>query len=416
MLKELFARMRKSAPAEPPLRYEEQRRKVADSDPTVRRQVAADPTTRPEILYYLANDAEPSVRREVARNDATPAQADLLLARDLDDEVRSELAHKIARLIPDMPAEERARVRELTVEVLDVLAQDQLPRVRAILAEELKHASQAPHDVILRLARDLHQIVHAPILEYSPLLSDADLLEIIAAGTAHSALQAIAKRRDLSGDVSEAVAATLDVPAVATLLANRSAEVRTATLDRLVEHAEQVEDWHAPLTMRAELSVRAVRRIAGFVAASLVEVLAQRNDLDEATASELATLVQQRLRESNGAVEEADAARAHRLARDGLLDEDVVMAAIEQNDRGFAMHCLAAKSGLPVESVERILRTRNGRLVTALAWRSGLSMRAAMQLQVKLGRVPPPALLHARHGTDFPMTSQEMAWQLQAFA
>jgi uncharacterized protein (DUF2336 family) len=35
---------------------------------------------------------------------------------------------------------------------------------------------------MVRLAQDVETVVAAPILEYSPLLSDADLIEIIACG------------------------------------------------------------------------------------------------------------------------------------------------------------------------------------------------------------------------------------------
>ena len=417
MLKEMFGRMRRDGePRMPAVDYDEQKRMVGDADPKVRCRLAGRQDARPEILYYLARDPSPDVRRAVAANDATPAQADLLLARDEAEEVRGELARKIARLLPDIPATERARVREMTIETLDTLAQDQLPRVRAILAQELKHSELAPRDVVLRRARDLHQIVHAAILEYSPLLSDADLTEVIAAGTARQALQAIARRRDLSADVSQAVAATLDVPAVATLLANRSAQVRSETLDMLAENAEAIEDWHEPMVMRAELSVRAVRRISGFVAAALVEVLAKRNDLDEITAAELQTRVQDRLRRSEGEEEDQVRAEVRLMHKDGTLDEETIIAALDDGRRGFVTQALALKAAITVEAVERIVRTHNARALTALAWQARLSMRAALQLQSKLGRVPPRQMLHARNGTDFPMTPDEMTWQLQTFA
>ncbi|MFX5252870.1 DUF2336 domain-containing protein, partial [Acinetobacter baumannii] len=83
----------------------------------------------------------------------------------------------------------------------------------------------------------------------------------------------------LSYNVSDAVVATLDGPAVATLLANKSAQVREETLDTIIEHAASMENWHKPLVMRAELSLRAMRRIAGFVAASLIDELVDRHKL-----------------------------------------------------------------------------------------------------------------------------------------
>ena len=82
------------------------------------------------------------------------------------------------RLMPGLDARENEETVALTIATLEVLARDSAAKVRAILAEEIKHMDCIPHDVALRLAHDLEEIVSAPILEYSPLLSDADLMEI----------------------------------------------------------------------------------------------------------------------------------------------------------------------------------------------------------------------------------------------
>src|SRR5690606_31417299 len=138
--------------------YEQQRRLIQHADPRVREDLASKPGTRPEVLYYLAGDKAAQVRRAIAGNPKTPAQADRLLATDTDDEVRCALARKIARLVPNLPPDEQVRYRELTIETLELLAQDQLPRVRAILAKELKHATSVPHRLIKRLAHDVEEI------------------------------------------------------------------------------------------------------------------------------------------------------------------------------------------------------------------------------------------------------------------
>ena len=123
--------------------------------------------------------------RPISRRPHTPTG---LLGDDEDDDVRAELARKIARLMPDLSREEAVHVRDIAIEMLEKLARDQAPRVRAILAEEIKRLDCVPKTVVDRLAHDVEQIVAAPILEYSPLLSDVDLIEIIAGATAECAL------------------------------------------------------------------------------------------------------------------------------------------------------------------------------------------------------------------------------------
>ena len=179
-------------------------------------------------------------------------------------------------MLPDLLASELEHVCELTLETLQKLADDQAPCVRAILAAEVAGLECVPKDIVLKLAHDAEGIVHVPVLEYSPLLSDNDLLEVIATARAQSALAALARRRGVSETVSDAIVASLDIPAVAALLANPNARIREDTLDKIIDHAETIEAWHGPLVMRTDLSLRALRRIAGFVGAAMIEQLSER--------------------------------------------------------------------------------------------------------------------------------------------
>src|SRR5882724_3073248 len=183
-----------------PLAYEDSKRLSASPDPAERRRVAKHDGVRPELLYFLANDPDPTVRAAVAANQATPVQADLLLARDRDDAVRQDLARKISRLAPGLSAQEQDRLRRATYEVLEILVRDQIVKVRQIIAETLKDVLDAPTEIIQLLARDYEIAVAGPILQFSPLLSDADLLEIIGRTPVAGAVEAVARRRHPMGE------------------------------------------------------------------------------------------------------------------------------------------------------------------------------------------------------------------------
>jgi uncharacterized protein (DUF2336 family) len=412
MLKGLFRR--KSEVIE--VAYEDQREMVQNPKIAVRQDLACSPNSKPEVLYYLAEDEEPKVRRAIAQNPSTPLQAAVVLSEDVDEQVRCEIARKIGRLLPDLPEDERDRTRDIVFQVIETLAQDQLARVRAILSEEIKKSDEVPRAVVKRLAKDIEAIVAAPVLEYSPLLDDADLREIIAAGTATEALQAIARRAELSEEVSEDVVATFDAAAVATLLANESAQIREETLDTIIESAAEVETWHEPLVMRPELSIRAIRRIAGFVASALIETLAMRHNIDDDFRRELKAKVQDRIETSAGDDSSQLAKTVQKLHQDGGLDDEALQTAIENGQRDFAVEALAVKSGLTPAKVERMLGTKDGKIVTSLAWKAGFSMRTAMMVQSSVARVPPPKMLHARNGTDYPMNTDDMAWQIEGMS
>jgi len=171
--------------------YEESKGLATSTSHAERKELAKRKDVKPEVLYFLAEDESPTVRRKVATNKNTPRQADVILSTDDNDEVRCDLALKIGRLVPNISETESEKLQELTFQVLETLANDNLTRVRQIVAEEIKRADNIPQNIIDQLAKDVELIVAAPILEYSPLLSDDDLMEIIQTGSTSGAISAI---------------------------------------------------------------------------------------------------------------------------------------------------------------------------------------------------------------------------------
>jgi uncharacterized protein (DUF2336 family) len=400
------------------LSYEDARAVLESHERSSQQELAGRADAEPEMLYYLAANGDEATRRAVASNPATPAKADRILADDVDPVVRAELARKVGRLLPDLLASERERVCELTLETLQKLADDQTPRVRAILAEEIAGLDCVPRDVVLKLARDVEATVSAPILEYSPLLSDADLLEVIATARAQDALAAVARRRGVSEAVSDAIVASLDIPAVAALLANPKARVRAEALEKIIDHAETIEAWHGPLAMRTDLSLRALRRIAGFVGAAILEQLCERHGLDDETQAHLNRCLRQRLeRDDEKSRSAADGLRAEILKayERGELTEAYVEKAVLTGQREVTLECLAALTPASRQTVEKIFTSRNAKAITALCWQAGLSMRVAFKIQTLIAKLHADEILPARAGVAYPLTEAEMQWHLSYF-
>jgi uncharacterized protein (DUF2336 family) len=369
------------------------------------------------VLQYLAEHGAPATRAAVAANAAAPATVNRRLADDDDENVRIELAVKIARLMPGLSREEGSHIFRLTVETLEYLAADSAVRVRAALAEEIKHLTNIPKDVVLALARDLETIVAAPVLEYSPLLSDSDLIEIIACGQVREVLNAISRRPTLSEEVTDKLVQSMDVSTVATLLVNPNAKIRKATLELVVKEAKEIESWHLPLALRTDLSARAIRRIAGFVGAAIIERLAARHDLSDATRQHLNRQLRLRLEEktSTAELQASAAANVAKAKAAGQLDADFVEDAALNGQRETVTLALAELARVPAADVRRILSSGRAKPLVALAWHAGLSMRIAFKLQNFVMKLPANALLPARGGVEFPLTPEEMSWQLSCF-
>jgi uncharacterized protein (DUF2336 family) len=415
------------------LTYEEEKEIARHGDVSVRAKLAAREDVRPEILYYLAEDPAPEVRRNIAANSQTPRHADLVLARDDNEDVRCDLVAKIARLAPGLSANEQEQVRRLTYQVLEILARDQLVRVRRILAETIKDMADAPVAIIGRLARDTEVEVAGPVLRSSPVLADEDLLEIIRTCRASGLLNAISQRANVAAQVSDAIVATDDVQAIGTLLSNPSAQIREETLDRLIDRAPDIEAWHAPLVRRPKLSPWAVTRIAAFVADHLIEALQARGDIDSGTIETLKGALHNRLERETAeprnrgeaadaagspAHEDADAlcARLRRRHAEGQLTEEDIYTAMAAGDRRFVAAALSVLSDLPLPLVEKIAESRSARGITALCWKAGLGMPFATKIQIRFAHIAPNAAVMPTGADKYPMTPEEMQWQIDFFA
>jgi len=413
-----------AAAPEAQLSYVESKRLARDGDPAVREHLAGREDVRPEVLYFMAEDDSAEVRGRIAANLSTPRQADLILARDRDEAVREKLARKIELLLPELDADQQAQAYKYLVEVIEILAQDQVIRVRQIVAETLQEVASAPSHVIQRLARDVAEVVACPVLEFSPLLSDQDLLEIIESGGDSGRLSAISRRQGVGAQVTDAIVATQDEGAISALLDNGSAQIREEALDGLVAAAIEVSAWQEPLVRRPRLPASAVRKLAAFVASSLLDLLKARHDLDRETARLVAREVARRIEDAakeaaqkgiETAAGETAEKRATRMFEAGELDDQVLIRALNGGDRDLVRHGLALRADLPLSLIDHVLAAHSAKGVTALAWKAGCAMRFASQLQLRLGGIAPNHVLNPRGGTDYPLSDEAMAWQLDFF-
>lgn len=401
-----------------PIAYDEAKTLASHKDVKVRLKLAKREDLLPELLYFLAEDPSPEVRRAIAKNAATPRQADLLLSSDSDDGVRFNLAEKIALLIPGLDADELDKVEELTHHVLELLAKDQATRVRRILSETLKDIANAPPEVIRRLALDVELVVCAPVLEYSPVLSDEDLIEIITSGPVLGALSAISKRKGISEDLSDAIYFADDIDAIGVMLGNKSAQIREKTLDMIIERAHDIEPWHKPLVERPKLSRSAVLRLAEFVAEALLNTMALRTDLGDNAAEAVREEFERRMEAAERSRERDEGGppkeRAKKLFDQGRLSDSVIREACQGGDTEFVKIALVLKTGIDLGTVDRIMSLASVKGVIALCWKADLTMQTAVLLQKRIAKVPPREVQGSIDG-DFPFTDEEMTWQLEFF-
>lgn len=373
----------------------------------------AENTGMPEsLLAVLACDSDIAVRGAVALNPAASAGSDRLLSKDVDARVRWSLARKMVGLTP--PDGERHTISARTYEILSTLVRDEEVRIRRLLSEELARLPHAPHDLIVVLARDTVISVSDPVLRLSPLLTPADLKALLAepsnAGTAGS----IARRANVPAAVSDAIVASASDEAIRALLANPAASIRESTLDTLIERAAAQPSWHEPLVHRPKLPDRAARALSEIVAADLLQALTDREDFSIELVAELKQRLEHRLAGATPSVpcDAAQMTHATQAEARGDLDEAALLAAADAGDgrRVTALLAVAARVGL--HEVDHAASLRSAKALVSLVWRAGFTMCAALRVQVLLGHLAPSDLLSPTADGGFPITSDEMRWQL----
>jgi uncharacterized protein (DUF2336 family) len=419
MIRTALARLFAGRPAALPLPPGIDPKALARSpDPVVRRTVAAAEETLPELLYFLARDRDPAVRLAIAGNRATPRQADLLLALDEVPEIRTLIAEKIAGAVEADSHTETTQLWQLTVSILEALAHDNLPSVRQLVAEMARGLARMPLNIVTSLGRDRIADVAVPALGYPGTIPDQDLAEIVERAPDPRIIGAVAGRPAIGPRVAERIVESDDTAAIRVLLENRTAEIPPLILEGVVERASPIEIWHEPLVRRPALSENAAMRLASFVADRLVRVLQGRADLDPATTRAIATLLEDRppgpSKSTPDEPGDSPLARARFHYANGTLSEDILSAALGI-DQDFVIAALALRSRLPPSVVNKILASHSAKGLTALSWKAGYTMRLAFQLQLRLARLPPKSRLNANRGGSYPLTPEEMEWQIEFF-
>ncbi|HCS23561.1 MAG TPA: hypothetical protein DIW20_07400 [Rhodospirillaceae bacterium] len=396
--------------------YDEQKRQLATGEAKNWLVLARDEQTNPEILYYLAGKGDADVRRAVAHNKSTPLQAASLLAEDRDGDVRLLLAERLLKLLPSLTPERHSQIYAFTVQALGMLAQDEMLQIRRALTTSLSDYAIAPPQVVVRLANDLAREVAEPILRFCVALKDEDLLDVISGYSAPWVVVAIANRDSVSPPVVDAVMGTGEAEATTALVKNPGARFSLEALQAIVERAKDHPEWHQPVAMRKELSSELARQMIGFVDKAVLDVLEKRSDFEPAARKQISEMVGRRLSYLHDMPEgETAEHRAIRYIKDGKMTQDVLADALAWHENDFVIFGLAHFAKVHPQIVKRMVETVTPKPLVALCWRAQLPMRFCTDLQQRLAKIPLKDVMYAKGGTEYPMTPDEIKWQLEFF-
>ena len=184
-------------------------------------------------------------------------------------------------------------------EVLCRLAELVEVEARVHVAKLLAPLERAPGTVVVKLANDDIEVAK-PLLEFSNVLSDDDLIEIIGHQSEEHRI-AIAGRTNVPERVGEAIVAHGSTPSVVRLVRNSNAEFDKATLQRLLQRAMQDAEIAADLRGRHDIDWRSLRTEIDSASTKVLENLATpTHSLDPVAAGKVNAVVYNRMRNRAG--------------------------------------------------------------------------------------------------------------------
>ena len=128
-------------------------------------------------------------------------------------------------------APEACHEHRFCLDALLILATDPSPTVRAIIAERLIGARNAPRRLVLLLCQDIDSIA-VPLVSATAVLGDEDLVELALSGSPRLRC-ALARRDRVCASLAAALATCGERVVVLELLSNREAQITASTLRAL---------------------------------------------------------------------------------------------------------------------------------------------------------------------------------------
>jgi len=284
------------------------------------------------------------------------SQADVVrLTFDPSPDVRAETAAKVA-----IQFDERqfgAAEQPIAEDIFRALVKDAEVKVREALAQNLKSSPDLPQDVALSLANDVESVA-LPVLQYSEVLSDRDLVEIVG-GSNTAKQEAIAQRPRVSAQVADALIDTGNETAVSKLLVNEGAELTEQSLHRVATKYEGSQPVSEAMIQRPDLPPAVAEQVMSEVTRYLQNYLVNEQRLPADMVGTLIKQARERVTTellTSGAKTEAEVAQlVEQLAASGRLTASMALEALSGGNLTFFEMAMARLAGIPHENAQTLI-------------------------------------------------------------
>ena len=302
---------------------------------------------------------------------------------------RAEATRSLARawLISDLTPDDRAAAEGALLMQLD----DPSALVRQAMAEAFARSAEAPAAIVRALSLDQPSVA-LPILEHSPLLIDADLVDIVATGDCQMQC-AIARRTKVPPPVCAAIAEVGSAAAALELIENPYAELAPFSWDRIVERHGHLAAIRESMLMLEDLPAATRAALVAKLSETLAQFVVAKNWLSADRAGHLTSEARDRSAITIASRSRGDdiCGLVRHLRATGQLTAGLILRALLSGHLELVEAALAELSDLPFGRVSALLHDRGGASLQALLRRAGLpestfaAFRVALEVCHEIG-------------------------------
>src|SRR5438105_6354407 len=283
---------------------------------------------------------------------------------------RAEATRSLARalLISDLSTDDRAAAEGALLMLLD----DPSPLVRLAMAEVFARSAEAPAAIVQALSLDQPSVA-LPVLEHSPLLIDADLVDLVATADCQTQC-AIARRVKLPASVCAAIAEVGTPAAALELIENAHADLAPFSWDRIVERHGHLAAIREAMLVLDDLPAATRAALVAKLSGTLAQFVVARNWLSADRAERIASEARDRSTVNIAARSRGDEMRelVRHLRATGQLTAGLILRALLSGNLELFDHALSELSDLPQARVSALLHERGATSLRALLIRAGL--------------------------------------------
>ncbi len=300
----------------------------------------------------------------------TPKDVENLLNAKRPGEARGTIATKLAiSYQSDLLTPNEALLAE---QIFRLFVHDTELSIRELTAHALKSSRRLPHDIALVMARDVESVA-LPVLQYSEVLTELDLIDLVRETKAEARHVAIARRQSVPVRLAETLCEHASPLAMTALFANKGAEITQALTQAVMQR------HHDNASLNAAIARRTPPRIAEKVTAAISGELTNALQKKHASKAKAVLETMTEARESATLIliaQTPEGEETERLVQQlitfgrmspALLAEGLLHGHIEFFERG-----MAAYADVPASNARKLLRDQGALGFRAIYNKSGL--------------------------------------------